>query len=138
MGGVIVNILADFRNGMPGMGHTGAARAGVDNFTKTASIEWARFGVRINSVAPGVVESSGLENYDEEFLAAARKNTPKIPLKRFATESEISAAIVFLLSPAARYITGALLPVDGGLSLRGHSTPLEEYEPAESYDGFRT
>lgn len=135
-GGCIVNIVADFRNGMPLLGHTGAARAGVDNFTKTASIEWARFGVRINSVAPGIIESSGLDSYDPRFIEAMRKNIPKIPMKRLGTESEISAAIVFLLSPAARYITGTLIQIDGGISLRGHTAPLEEYGPAPAYDGF--
>jgi citronellol/citronellal dehydrogenase len=135
-GGSIVNVVADFRNGMPFLGHTGAARAGVDNFAKTASIEWAKFGVRINSVAPGIVESSGLSKYEPAFIERARLNQTKIPMKRFSTESEISSAIVFLLSPAARYITGALIPVDGGLSLRGHISPLEEYGPAPSFDGF--
>jgi citronellol/citronellal dehydrogenase len=137
-GGSIVNIVADFRNGMPMMGHTGAARAGVDNFTKTASIEWAKYGIRINAVAPGIVESSGLLSYDPAFIESARKNQYKIPLKRFATESEISAAIVFLLSPAARYMTGTLIPVDGGLSLRGHTAPLEEYGAAPAFDGFNS
>lgn len=135
-GGTIVNVVADFRNGMPMMGHTGAARAGVDNLTKTASIEWAKYGIRINAVAPGIVESSGLLNYDPSFIEATRKHQHKIPLKRFATESEVSAAIVFLLSPAARYITGATIPVDGGLSLRGHTSPLEEYDATPEFDGF--
>ena len=135
-GGAIVNVLADFRNGMPSMGHSGAARAGVENFTKTASIEWAKFGVRINSIAPGIVESSGLASYDPAFMEGIRKDVSKIPAKRFATESEIAGAIVFLLSPAARYITGTLLPIDGGLSLRGHLTPLEDYAPHGAFNGL--
>ena len=133
-GGRIVNVLADFRNGMPGMGHSGAARAGVDNFTKTASIEWARFGVRINSVAPGIVDSSGLDNYDPAFAAKIRSSQGKIPLKRFATESEVAATIIFLLTPAAGYITGALIPIDGGLSLRGHMSELSDYPPVEAFN----
>ncbi|MEQ1876459.1 MAG: SDR family oxidoreductase [Bdellovibrionia bacterium] len=133
-GGAIVNVVADFRNGMPMMGHTGAARAGVDNFTKTASIEWAKYKVRINSVAPGIVESSGLSNYDPKFMEAVRKNAHKIPLKRFATESEIAAAIIFLISPAACYITGTLIQVDGGSSLRGHTSNLEEYAPIPAFE----
>ncbi len=133
-GGVIVNVVADFRNGMPMMGHTGAARAGVDNLTKTASVEWAKHKVRINAVAPGIVESSGLSNYDPAFMEAVRKNAHKIPLKRFATESEIAAAIIFLLSPAACYITGTLMQVDGGSSLRGHTSNLEEYEPIPPFE----
>lgn len=133
-GGTIVNVVADFRNGMPQMGHTGAARAGVDNFTKTASIEWAKYKVRINSVAPGIVESSGLSNYDPAFMDAVRKNAHKIPLKRFATESEVASAIIFLLSPAACYITGATIPIDGGSSLRGHTANLEEYSPIPPFE----
>lgn len=124
-GGAIVNVLADFRNGMPYMGHSGAMRAGVRNLTMTASIEWARFGVRVNAVAPGIVESSGLQNYEPSYMEKVRARRYKIPLKRFATESEVSAAIVFLLSPAARYITGTLLRIDGGLSLRGHTQELD-------------
>lgn len=134
-GGSIVNVVADFRNGMPYMAHTGAARAGVDNLTKTASIEWAKYKVRINSVAPGIVESTGLSNYDPAFMDKVRQNAHKIPLKRFATESEVSAAIVFLLSPAAAYITGTTIPIDGGSSLRGHTAPLEEYAPIPPFEG---
>jgi citronellol/citronellal dehydrogenase len=133
-GGAIVNVVADFRNGMPLMGHTGAARAGVDNFTKTASIEWAKYKVRINSVAPGIVESSGLASYDPAFMEAVRKNAHKIPLKRFATESEVAGAIIYLLSPAASYVTGTLIPVDGGSSLRGHTSSLEEYGPIPPFE----
>src|SRR5262249_31344579 len=59
-GGTIVNVLADMWNGMPGMGHSGAARAGMLNFTETAAVEWAASGVRVNAVAPGWVLSSGL------------------------------------------------------------------------------
>src|SRR5260221_3768919 len=58
-GGAIVNMLADFRNSMPGMAHSGAARAGMENFTRTAALEWARCGVRVNAVVPGRVASSG-------------------------------------------------------------------------------
>jgi citronellol/citronellal dehydrogenase len=134
-GGAIVNIMAEFRNGMPGMGHSGAARAGVDNMTKTASIEWAKYGVRVNGIAPGIVESSGLDTYDPKFMELTRKNAHKIPLKRFATESEISGAVAFLLSPAASYVTGVTLWIDGGLSLRGHTSPLEDYPASPAFEG---
>jgi citronellol/citronellal dehydrogenase len=62
-GGAVVNMTADFRNGMPGMGHSGAARAGMSNLTATAAFEWAHAGVRVNAVAPGWIASSGMDTY---------------------------------------------------------------------------
>nr|HMQ73200.1 SDR family NAD(P)-dependent oxidoreductase [Rubrivivax sp.] len=63
-GGAIVNMTADFRNGMPGMAHSGAARAGMANLTLSAAFEWASSGVRVNAVAPGWVASSGMDTYE--------------------------------------------------------------------------
>lgn len=131
--GAIVNVTSDFRNGWPGMGHSGAARAGIGNLTMTAAVEWARYGIRVNAVAPGIVESSGLTNYPPEFLARTRSNVGHIPVKRFATEAEISSGVIFLLTPGAQYITGTLLQIDGGLTLRGHITPLDDYAPLPAY-----
>ena len=100
-GGAIVNIVADMWNGMPGMGHCGAARAGMVNFTETAAVEWAASGVRVNAVAPGWIASSGFDTYPRTMRQAhaALTDADKLPLPRFGTESEVSAAIVFLLSP---------------------------------------
>ena len=67
-GGNIVNITADMWNGMPGMSHSGAARSGMDNLTKTLAYEWGYAGVRVNSVAPGYIASSGLDTYDDLSL----------------------------------------------------------------------
>ncbi len=111
-GGAIVNIIADMWMGMPGMGHSGAARAGMLNFTETAALEWAP--VRSNAVAPGVIASSGMDKYPPEMGPLIRGMTKHIPARRLGTESEVSAAIVFLLSPAAAFISGACLRVDGG------------------------
>ncbi|HEX2540235.1 MAG TPA: SDR family oxidoreductase [Caldimonas sp.] len=110
-GGAIVNIIADMWGGMPGMGHSGAARAGMLNFTATASLEWAP--VRVNAVAPGWIASSGLDRYPPEMAASLRGLHELVPLRRLGTESEVSAAIVFLLSPAAAFVSGACLRVDG-------------------------
>jgi citronellol/citronellal dehydrogenase len=107
----IVNVIADMWNGMPAMGHSGAARAGTLNFTETASLEWAP--LRINAVAPGVIASSGMDRYPASHRSAIRAAPDHIPLRRFGTESEVSAAIVFLLSPAAAFVSGACLRVDG-------------------------
>ncbi len=113
-GGAIVNITADFVGSMPGMGHSGAARAGMQSFTETAALEWAQYGVRVNAVAPGYVASSGMDAYPEAMLPILKAAVKGVPLQRMANEAEISAAIVFLLSPAASFITGTCLRIDGG------------------------
>ncbi len=113
-GGAIVNITADNWGSMPGMGHSGAARAGMVSFTETAALEWAQYGVRVNAVAPGYVASSGMDAYPPELAPLLRGASKGVPLQRMATEAEVSAAIVFLLSEAASFITGSVLRVDGG------------------------
>ena len=65
-GGAVVNIVADMWGSMPGMGHSGAARAGMVSFTETAALEWAAQGVRVNAVAPGYIASSGMDHYPPE------------------------------------------------------------------------
>ena len=96
---------------MPSMAHSGAARAGMLNFTETAALEWAP--IRSNAVAPGRIASSGMDNYPPE-MAPLIKRLPKMTrANRLGTESEVSGAIVFLLSPAAAFISGACLRVDG-------------------------
>jgi len=110
-GGAIVNIIADMWGGMPGMGHSGAARAGMLNLTETAALEWAP--VRVNAVAPGWIASSGMDRYPPEMAATIRGMKNLVPLRRLGTESEVAAAIVYLLSPAAAFVSGACLRVDG-------------------------
>ncbi|MGE0497510.1 MAG: SDR family oxidoreductase [Ramlibacter sp.] len=112
-GGGIVNIVADIWGSMPGMGHSGAARAGMVSFTETAAAEWGKSGVRVNAVAPGYIASSGMDHYPPEAAPMLRKMRQTVPLGRFGTESETAAAIVFLLSPAASFISGTVLRVDG-------------------------
>ena len=112
-GGAMVNMLADIWMGMPGMGHSGASRGGILNFTETAAIEWAP--VRINAVAPGLIASSGLDTYAEPFKKSIRERHKQIPAGRYGTESEVAAAIVFLLSPAAGFISGVALRIDGAV-----------------------
>ncbi|HEY5581213.1 MAG TPA: SDR family oxidoreductase [Rhodoferax sp.] len=112
-GGAVVNIVADMWGSMPGMGHSGAARAGMVSFTETAALEWAGRGVRVNAVAPGYIASSGMDHYPPEMGPMLREMTKTIPLGRFGTEAEASAGIVFLLSPAAAFISGSTLRIDG-------------------------
>ncbi len=135
-GGAIVNMLADMRNGMPGMGHSGAARAGMENLTKTAAFEWAYAGVRVNAVAPGWIASSGMDNYGPEMRAVIQGLAKHVPMKRLGLEAEVSAAICFLLSPAAAFITGAILPIDGGAPLGNRAFPLQEAVRGAAFDGF--
>jgi citronellol/citronellal dehydrogenase len=112
-GGTIVNIVADMWGSMPGMAHSGAARAGMVSLTETAALEWAQAGVRVNAVAPGYIASSGMDHYPPEAGPMLREMRETVPLGRFGTEAETSAAIVFLLSPAASFISGTTLRVDG-------------------------
>jgi len=133
-GGAIVNMTADFWNGMPGMGHSGAARAGMLNFTETAACEWAP--VRVNAVAPGWIASSGLDTYPEAMQGLIRSLPRHTPAQRLGTESEVSAAIVFLLSEAAAYVSGACLRVDGAAPNARRHWPLQGGAPSPEYTGF--
>jgi citronellol/citronellal dehydrogenase len=135
-GGAIVNILADMWRSMPGMGHSGAARAGMLNFTQTAAIEWASSGVRVNAVAPGWIASSGLNRYPEEARPMFRKLQQHVPLKRFGTESEVSAAITFLLSDAAAFISGSCLRVDGAVPNARPDWDIPDHDRSTPYRGF--
>ncbi len=132
-GGAVVNILMDLWSGFPGMAHSSAARAGVENLTKTLAVEWAPYHIRVNSVAPGIIQSSGLRNYDPAVL---KDITSSIPSRRLGSESEVAAAVTFLLSPAASYITGDTLRVDGASSLWRSNYQIAEHTPALPYNGF--
>jgi citronellol/citronellal dehydrogenase len=136
-GGAVVSVLAEMRNGFPGMAHTGAARAGVENLTRTLAVEWGARGIRVNAVAPGFVYSSGMDTYDRSFVEVAARAAARVPAGRIGTESETAAAITFLLSPAAAFITGQTLWVDGGASLaKAPLVPLEPHDRVPPFDGF--
>lgn len=135
-GGAIVNMTADHKLGMPGMAHSGAARAGMANLTMSAAFEWAAAGVRVNAVAPGWVASSGMDTYGGAAKALIPRLKDHVPLRRLATEAEVSAAIVFLLSPAAAFITGVTLAVDGGAGLGSPVFPRVDHHNSRPFDGF--
>jgi citronellol/citronellal dehydrogenase len=139
-GGAIVNITADNFGGMPMMGHSGAARAGMANFTETAAIEWGAHNVRINAVAPGYIASSGMDTYDQSVIKGImQKAKDGTPLQRIGNEAEVSSAIVFLLSPAASFITGVNLRVDGGAAQTLCLWPLKNETPQQkeaAFNGF--
>ena len=107
----ISNIIADMWNGMSGMGHSGAARAGMLNFSETAANEWAP--VRVNAVAPGFIASSGMDTYPEPMKLTIMELDKTIPLQRLGLEAEVSSVLTFLASPAASFISGSCIRVDG-------------------------
>lgn len=135
-GGAIVNIVADFWNSMPNMGHSGAARAGMVNFTKTAALEWAHYGVRVNAVAPGIIASSGLDTYDDAHKKTIMTRSKKMPTKRLGTESEISTAVAFLLCPSASFISGETLRVDGAVPNTTINYEVPDHNKLPAYEGF--
>ena len=142
-GGSIVNMVADMWGSMPGMGHSGAARAGMVSFTETAAVEWAPHGVRVNAIAPGYIASSGMDHYPPEAAAMLQKMPATVPAGRFGNEAEVSASIVFLLSPAASFISGTVLRVDGarpqvrmGMGPVGASADVQQRAAVRAFDGF--
>jgi citronellol/citronellal dehydrogenase len=135
-GGAIVNIIADIWHGWPDYAHSGAARGGMLTLSETAACEWAVSGVRVNTVAPGGIASSGFDTYTPEAKAKILQYPPTVPLQRYGTEAEVSAAIVFLLSPAAAYITGSCIRVDGGTPNARGTWKLEPTDRSRSFQGF--
>lgn len=115
-GGSIVNVIVVLERGMPGVAHTQAARAGIVGAMRTVAVEWAPLGIRVNCVAPGLTASEGLDVYPPEAVAEFPLANP---LKRPGTTMEIAESCVFLSAPAASFITGEVLTVDGGGKLWG-------------------
>ncbi len=122
-GGAIVNVIANIARGFPGMVHTGAARAGVENMTRTLAIEWVSHDIRVNAVAPGIIDTPVIAKYGAGLLAMAKK---AIPMKRFGSAREVAHCIVFLCSPAASYVSGETLYIDGGARLWGETWPIPD------------
>jgi len=135
-GGSIVNVIADIWNGWPNYAHSGSARGGMLTLSETAAGEWAWAGVRVNTVAPGIVASSGFDTYPEETWQHIRGLSEKVPMGRFGNESEVAAAIVYLLSPASSYVTGTCLRVDGGSPNARQTLDLRPPSRNTQYEGF--
>ncbi|MGI4952741.1 MAG: SDR family NAD(P)-dependent oxidoreductase [Janthinobacterium lividum] len=117
-GGAIVNVSSDAgRKGTVGQLNYGTAKAGTLGMTMSAALEWARYGIRVNTVAFGVVETPMTEvvrgeKFRDTYMA-------RIPLGRWSTPAEVAKPIAFLLSDAASYITGQHLGINGGAHMAG-------------------
>lgn len=105
----------------PGQVHVSAAKAGIDQVTRTLAMEWGPAGVRVNSVAPGPVRGTEGMARLAPTPESEQAWTRAVPLGRFADTDDICAAVEWLTSEAASYVTGVVLSVDGGLSLGGSS-----------------
>jgi peroxisomal 2,4-dienoyl-CoA reductase len=126
-GGRIVSISMTLHyRGWPLMAHATAAKAGIDALTRTLALEWARYGIRVNAIAPGPIPTEGVR---KAFTPPATGGAPdvfaveramgdyakkSIPLGRWGAPSDIANTVAFLASPAGDWITGSIFVVDGG------------------------
>ena len=116
-GGAVINVASMYaRFGSPRNPAYGASKAGVEQMTKSLAIAWAGEGIRVNAIAPGfiVTEQSARARQDPAFVAGVEARTPA---GRWGQPQDIAGAVLFLASPAAAFMTGACLPVDGGYSV---------------------
>lgn len=135
-GGAIVNMIVDMWMGLPNFAHSGAARAGMHSLTQSAACEWAASGVRVNSIAAGMIMSSGFDNYDGDGVKFIQESASNTPMQRVGTVAEVSSPIVFLLSPGAAFITGTALRVDGGSPVARRYYKLAPHTNSPRYQGF--
>jgi citronellol/citronellal dehydrogenase len=112
-GGRVISVVLCPERGIAGMAHSSAARAGMGALTRTLAMEWGRHGIALNCVAPGWIDTDGVRGYglDLDDVAA------QVPMKRLGSAAEVGELIAFLASPAAGYITGQTIAIDGGVDL---------------------
>lgn len=116
--GSIVSIVVVTRQGLHGVAHTIAARAGVVGLTQALAVEWAPLDIRVNCIAPGAIETPGWRVYAPEQIKAYPRSNP---MMRTATTWEVAEACAYLCGPAAAYVTGEVLHVAGGAQLWGET-----------------
>ena len=115
-GGIIVNVAAAVERGVPGIIHTSAARAGIINAARTAAVEWAPLGIRVNTVAPGTINSGGLRVYPDEARRIFHLANPQ---KTLGDPWDLAQMVAIMASDASRFMTGSTVTVDGGGALWG-------------------
>lgn len=115
--GAIVNVVLNVWRGIPGMAHSVAARAGVVFLSKTIAVEWAPLGIRVNCVAPGIIDGAALQHYDDAVKRKCMRDSN--PFRRLGRPEDIAQACIYLASPAGDFVTGEVLTVDGGQQLWG-------------------
>jgi NAD(P)-dependent dehydrogenase (short-subunit alcohol dehydrogenase family) len=138
-GGKIINVTLSPHHGLPGLAHSSAARAAVENLTRVLSIEWSRFGVRLTALAAGhFATDTMLSKYPKPVVEGAAGT---VPLGRLGTEEEFAWLVAYLATPAGDYFSGAVLTLDGardnwfgswppgGLVDESGKPPVEERRP---------
>jgi citronellol/citronellal dehydrogenase len=110
-GGKIVNVTISPHHGLPGMAHSSAARAAVENLTRVLSIEWSRFDIKLNSIAAGQFNTETLRTKYPKALVEHLEQT--VPAGRLGTEEEFAQAVAYLASPAGDFYSGSILTMDG-------------------------
>lgn len=115
--GAIINLASTFSViGVPNVSPYGVSKAAVGGITRHLAIEWAAYGIRVNAVAPGAVETKLRAEMFSHKPELRQEALDKVPMKRFGTSEDMAGAIAYLASPAAAYVTGQVLVVDGGLT----------------------
>jgi citronellol/citronellal dehydrogenase len=115
--GCIVNIVLDVWRGIPGMAHSTAARAGIIYLSKTVAVEWTPLDIRVNCIAPGLIETEGFQHYEPDAREKFRRDSN--PQRRTGSAHDVAEACLYLASPSASFMTGEVLTLDGGQQLWG-------------------
>jgi NAD(P)-dependent dehydrogenase (short-subunit alcohol dehydrogenase family) len=133
--GSIVNILATYAwMAAPHVAHSGAAKAGVMNLTRSLAVEWAPYGIRVNAVTPGVVPTEGAKSHLFPTPDIEKAVLATIPARRLATPQDIAHGVLFCCAPQNSYLTGANIVVDGGQWLVANPFSMMD---AKAFEGRR-